>query len=65
MYNVLFFFQQIKLAYSQLAEIKRKKTVGVKYNSATIFTLMWLGYLIGSLLVYASDPKYDMLHDFS
>lgn len=48
---------QIKLAYSQLAEIKRKKTVGVKWNSATIFTLMWLGYIIGSAIIYAGDPK--------
>jgi class 3 adenylate cyclase len=46
---------RINLAYSELAEIKRKKTVGVKYNSATIFSLMWVGYILGSVMIVVGD----------
>ena len=33
-----------QLAVKELAEIKRRKTVGVKYNSATVFSIMWFAY---------------------
>ena len=52
---------QIKndLAVKELAEIKRRKTVGVKYNSATVFTLMWGMYVVLALGYSMSNEYFN------
>jgi len=41
---------------SELRETKRKQTVGQKWNSAAIFSIMWTVYCFGLILYFAFDP---------
>jgi hypothetical protein len=44
------------MAFKELRETKRKQTVGQKWNSAAIFSVMWLIYCCGILLYFLLDP---------
>ncbi len=47
---------QHKMAKEELNAIKRKQTIGKKWNSAMIFSVMWSVYCICLLLYFAVDP---------
>uniref|UniRef100_A0A7S2WTU2 Guanylate cyclase domain-containing protein n=2 Tax=Rhizochromulina marina TaxID=1034831 RepID=A0A7S2WTU2_9STRA len=44
-------------AISELREVKRGRVIGQKWNSATIFSVMWALYIIGLLFYFADDPN--------
>jgi hypothetical protein len=47
----------MELAFTQLEEIKRQKTVGQKWNSAAIFSVMIFIYIIAAFAYLAFDDE--------
>mmetsp|Transcript_39544 Transcript_39544/g.88481 ORF Transcript_39544/g.88481 Transcript_39544/m.88481 type:complete len:718 (-) Transcript_39544:152-2305(-) len=48
---------KIEMAIRELTETKRKQTVGQKWNSAAIFSVMWSCYCFGILVYLAIDRR--------
>ena len=53
---MIYAHSQHKMAKEELNAIKRKQTIGKKWNSAMIFSVMWSVYCICLLMYFAVDP---------
>lgn len=49
---------KLELAIKELTETKRKQTIGQKWNSALIFSIMWTVYCLVILAYFASTPDF-------